>query len=126
FRCREGLIMRRETGIGIIVGGVAACLVLQAIWTHWVNPTNSPGQGTARRETTATESPVLVSSANHVATEGAATTLTPAGFGGQAAGGAHPFITKAVGKPGGRFVDAAIADPKTFNILLANETSSTA
>ncbi len=29
------------------------------------------------------------------------------------------------GKPGGRFTDATISDPKTFNFLLANETSST-
>ena len=34
--------------------------------------------------------------------------------------------SKVTGRLGGRFVDAAIADPKTFNILLANETSSTA
>ncbi len=29
------------------------------------------------------------------------------------------------GKPGGRFIDATYGDPKTFNYLLANETSST-
>ena len=29
------------------------------------------------------------------------------------------------GKPGGRFTEAAIAAPKTWNVLLANETSST-
>src|SRR4051794_9340840 len=33
--------------------------------------------------------------------------------------------TKAVGHPGGRFVDASYGDPKTFNPLIANETSST-
>jgi peptide/nickel transport system substrate-binding protein len=33
--------------------------------------------------------------------------------------------TKAVGKPGGRFIDASYGDPKTFNPLIANETSST-
>jgi peptide/nickel transport system substrate-binding protein len=32
--------------------------------------------------------------------------------------------TKATGKYGGRFSDAAFTDPKTFNPLLANETSS--
>ena len=30
------------------------------------------------------------------------------------------------GKRGGRFVDSAVQDPKTFNFILANETSSTA
>ncbi len=29
------------------------------------------------------------------------------------------------GKPGGKFNDATIADPKTFNVMLASETSST-
>ena len=35
------------------------------------------------------------------------------------------FKTEVTGKPGGRFTDATIADPKTFNPLLASETSST-
>jgi peptide/nickel transport system substrate-binding protein len=34
------------------------------------------------------------------------------------------FKTPVTGKPGGRFTDATIADPKTFNPLLSNETSS--
>lgn len=34
--------------------------------------------------------------------------------------------TEATGKFGGRFTDAAFAEPKTFNILIAKETSSTA
>lgn len=33
--------------------------------------------------------------------------------------------SKVNGKPGGRFTDATIADPKTFNPMLASETSST-
>ncbi len=43
----------------------------------------------------------------------------------RAGSGVNYLRTSATGKPGGRFLDAAIADPKTFNILLANETSST-
>ena len=35
------------------------------------------------------------------------------------------FKTKVTGKRGGRFADTAVQEPKTFNVLLANETSST-
>jgi len=34
------------------------------------------------------------------------------------------FKTKAIGKPGGRFIDVTYGDPKTFNPLISNETSS--
>src|SRR5438045_2873867 len=60
---------------------------------------------------------------------------TSSGGGGQGGGNAPEvklsaadmadfFKTKVTGKPGGRFTDATIADPKTFNIVIANETSS--
>ncbi len=60
---------------------------------------------------------------------------SPKGNGGGTGGGPTPklstgemsdfFKTKVSGKSGGRFTDATFADPKTFNPVLANETSST-